>query len=170
MNQRFRTFAKRAAELGGSHWAFIGGTVAILAWLAAGPLLGFSKTWLLVAMAAAGIISFLVVFLVQSTKNAHAKAVHLKLNEIIRVLEPARDELIAVEDRTYEELTKLLAVYRELARKPHTPGDKDQLLAQALEPDEAAGTPTRDGATPGALGPPPSGMQDGLTMHSDAPS
>ncbi len=133
MNRWWGAFTRRMSAWTGSQWGFILGLLAIIGWLVVGPLLGFSNTWLLSMMAGAGILSFLVVFLIQSSHNRDIAALHLKLNEIIHVVEPAHNGLIAAENLTYEELCTLVDVYRRLAREGRPGGEKASLLAAVLE-------------------------------------
>ncbi len=117
MNRIWGAFTRRVSAWTGSRWGFGLRLAAIIVWMAVGPLLQFSNTWMLSMMAGAGILSFLVVFLIQSSHNRDIMALHLKLNEIIHVVGPAHKGLIGAEDRTYEELCTLVAVYRRLARE-----------------------------------------------------
>ena len=81
--------------------------LAILAWGITGPLFGYSDTWQLIINTATTILTFLMVFLIQNTQNRDARAIHLKLDELIRAIDPARDDLIDVEDVTEDELAYL---------------------------------------------------------------
>ena len=103
----FRLFARRSAILLGSAWAFTGAVLVIAVWLITGPTFHFSDTWQLIINTATTIITFLMVFLIQNTQNRDAKAVHLKLDELIRAIKEARNELVDLEDLSDEELKKL---------------------------------------------------------------
>ncbi len=89
----FYFFARRAAIVLGSAWAFVGALFVILVWLITGPTFHFSDTWQLIINTATTIITFLMVFLIQNTQNRDAKAVHLKLDELIRALKGAPGNL-----------------------------------------------------------------------------
>ena len=90
----FRVFARRSSEVLGTAWAFIGAIVIIAVWALTGPAFHFSDTWQLIINTGTTIVTFLMVFLIQNTQNRDAKAVHLKLDEIIRALKGARNELL----------------------------------------------------------------------------
>ena len=94
----FRIFARRSSIILGSAWAFTGAALVILVWLLTGPTFHFSDTWQLIINTATTIITFLMVFLIQNTHNRDAKAVHLKLDELIRALKGARNKLVDLED------------------------------------------------------------------------
>lgn len=78
----------------GSAWAFAAAILIIVIWAATGPMFRFSDTWQLIINTGTTIVAFLMVFLIQNTQNRDAKAVHLKLDEIIRALAKARNELV----------------------------------------------------------------------------
>ena len=103
----FAHYARRVAGAVGSPTAFLiaAGTVAL--WAATGPLFGYSDTWQLVINTGTTIITFLMVFLIQNTQNRDAKAVHLKLDELIRSVESARNTMIDIESLADEELMEL---------------------------------------------------------------
>src|SRR5438477_296784 len=84
MGNRFQTFATRASYWVGSRWSFVGAMFIIIAWAAVGPYFRYSDTWQLVVNTATTIVTFLMVFLIQNTQNRDARAIHLKLDEIIR--------------------------------------------------------------------------------------
>ncbi len=133
MNKWFTRFAGKASDLTGSSWAFLAAVAVIIIWRVTGPLFGFSDTWQLVINTGTTIITFLMVFLIQNTQNRDAKAIHLKLDEIIHVLGPAHDELLDVEDRTDEELRELIRLYRRVAERKHDSDDRDEIAADARE-------------------------------------
>ncbi len=132
MNKWFSKFASKASEITGSSWAFLAAVAIIVVWAITGPLFNFSDTWQLIINTFTTLVTFLMVFLIQNTQNRDAKALHLKLDEVIHVLGAAHNELIDVEDRSDEELRELIKVYRTLARRKHQPGDKEQLLEEVL--------------------------------------
>src|SRR6266571_4194467 len=100
MNERFRTFSQTTAAAVGSSWAFILAVAVIVVWGVTGPLFGFSDTWQLVINTGTTIVTFLMVFLIQNTQNRDALAIHLKLDELIRALEEADNDLMRAEDET----------------------------------------------------------------------
>jgi low affinity Fe/Cu permease len=133
MNKWFTRFAGKASEMTGSSWAFLTAVAVIIIWAVTGPLFGFSDTWQLVINTGTTIITFLMVFLIQNTQNRDAKAIHLKLDEIIHVIGPAHDALIDVEDRTDEELRELMRLYRRMAAQKHEGDDSGELAASARD-------------------------------------
>jgi low affinity Fe/Cu permease len=110
---RFRGFASRASEKLGSQWAFIAALVVVVAWLVTGPLFHFSDAWQLVINTGTTVITFLMVFLIQSTQNRDAKAIHLKLDELIRSSK-ARNVFADLEHASEEELDAFAAEFRKL--------------------------------------------------------
>ncbi|HEU0049450.1 MAG TPA: low affinity iron permease family protein [Nitrososphaera sp.] len=107
MGNRFQTFATRASYWVGSRWSFVGAMFIIIAWAAVGPYFRYSDTWQLVVNTATTIVTFLMVFLIQNTQNRDARAIHLKLDEIIRAIHPARNEMINIEKLSDDELEML---------------------------------------------------------------
>src|SRR4029077_11749106 len=117
VSDAFRVFARRSSMMLGSAWAFAGAVLVIAVWLITGPTFHFSDTWQLIINTATTIITFLMVFLIQNTQNRDAKAVHLKLDELIRAIKDARNELVDLEDLSDEELKKLEEQFRRLRKK-----------------------------------------------------
>lgn len=114
MNEIFRRFAHRVAEEVGAPWAFTAALAVIIAWAATGPLFGFSDTWQLVINTGTTIVTFLMVFLIQNTQNRDAKAMHLKLDELIRAVAEARTRMVDLEDLSDTELEQLQQEFRAL--------------------------------------------------------
>jgi low affinity Fe/Cu permease len=117
VSDAFRIFARHSAAMLGSAWAFGGAVFVILVWILTGPTFHFSDTWQLIINTATTIITFLMVFLIQNTQNRDAKAVHLKLDEMIRALKGARNKLVDLEDLSDEELKKLEEQFQRLRKK-----------------------------------------------------
>src|ERR1041384_4632627 len=103
----FRKFAHRTALIVGSPWLFCLACVTIIVWAAVGPLFHFSDTWQLVINTGTAIVTFLMVFLIQNTQNRDSRAIHLKLDELIRALQGARNTLVNLEEMSDEELDAL---------------------------------------------------------------
>jgi low affinity Fe/Cu permease len=107
----------------GSSQAFACAVLVIIGWALLGPVFGFSDTWQLVINTGTTIVTFLMVFLIQRSQNKDSQALHLKLNEIVAVLQGASNRLINVEDLTESEVQTLHRHYQklaELARKERT--------------------------------------------------
>jgi low affinity Fe/Cu permease len=103
----FQGFASQASFVLGSKWAFFAAVFTILAWALLGPYFRYSDTWQLVINTATTIVTFLMVFLIQNTQNRDARAIHLKLDEIIRAIDVARNDMINIEKLSDEELESL---------------------------------------------------------------
>jgi low affinity Fe/Cu permease len=113
----FRCFAQRASVLLGSAWAFCGAVLVIVVWLVTGPTFHFSDTWQLIINTATTVITFLMVFLIQNTQNRDAKAMHLKLDELIRAVKGARNQLVDLEELSDDELKKLEEQFQGLRKQ-----------------------------------------------------
>src|SRR5947199_9987525 len=98
VSEAFRIIARRSSTLLGSAWAFAGALLVILVWILTGPTFHFSDTWQLIINTATTVITFLMVFLIQNTQNRDAKAMHLKLDELIRPIKDAGDAHADPED------------------------------------------------------------------------
>ena len=96
MRTLFRTFAVKTSEAVGSAWAFIAAVMLIIGWAISGPFFHFSDTWELIINTSTTIITFLMVFLIQNAQNRDSKALHLKLDELIRAVDGARTGLANV--------------------------------------------------------------------------
>jgi low affinity Fe/Cu permease len=103
----FRRFAHAVAHATGSPLAFVAAVVTIVAWAVTGPIFHFSDTWQLVINTGTTIITFLMVFLIQNTQNRDSQVVQLKLNELIRAVHSARNDLVDLEELSDEELHRL---------------------------------------------------------------
>jgi low affinity Fe/Cu permease len=117
MHEGFRHFAHAIAELVGTSGAFLVGCAFVVVWALTGPVFRYSNTWQLVVNTATTIITFLMVFLIQNTQNRDARAIHLKLDELIRSVKGARTAMVALENATDEELAELQAEFDRLHRR-----------------------------------------------------
>src|SRR5439155_21207050 len=97
----------RTAHLVGHPYMFIAAVIVILVWGVSGPYFHYSDTWQLIINTGTTIITFLVVFLIQNTQNRDAKALHLKLDELIRSHSPAHNDMIDIQKLSDEELDEL---------------------------------------------------------------
>jgi low affinity Fe/Cu permease len=113
----FGFFARKTSNVLGSAWAFVCAILIIVLWAMTGPTFHYSDTWQLIINTGTTIVTFLMVFLIQNTQNRDAKAVHLKLDELIRALGPARNKLVDLEELSDDELKKLEAEFKRLRKK-----------------------------------------------------
>lgn len=123
----FRRFACAASVALGSHWVFMAAIALVVAWALTGPLFDFSETWQLVINTGTTIITFLMVFLIQSTQNRDSKAIHLKLDELIRSSK-ARNVFADLENATEQELDAFQREFEQL-RKRGLKGDDAMIAA-----------------------------------------
>jgi low affinity Fe/Cu permease len=130
----FSAIALWASRQCGRASTFIVACVAIIVWAATGPIFAYSDTWQLVINTGTTIVTFLMVFLIQNTQNRDMSALHLKLDELIRVSESARNKLLDLEDMTEEELERLKGSFTRLASTKVA----DPALHEAAEDLEAA--------------------------------
>ena len=134
MHDLFRKFAHWTSCIVGSPWAFILAVGVIVTWAVTGPLFGFSDTWQLVINTGTTIVTFLMVFLIQNTQNRDAKAIHLKLDELLRASRHAHTSLAALEDLPDDELERLQQRFRELAaREGRREARNGEIVAEAAQ-------------------------------------
>jgi len=107
LSDHFQVFATKSSNWVGSKWAFALAVAMIVFWAATGPRFHYSDTWQLVVNTGTTVVTFLIVFLIQNTQNRDARAIHLKLDEIIRAIEAARNSMISIETLSDEELRTL---------------------------------------------------------------
>ncbi len=137
VSDAFRVFARRSSMMLGSAWAFAGAVLVIVVWLLTGPTFHFSDTWQLIINTATTVITFLMVFLIQNTQNRDAKAMHLKLDEIIRALKGARNQLVDLEDLSDEDLKKIEEQFRRLRQKAEHDGKHSRRQVAPAESAES---------------------------------
>ena len=113
-NDWFGRFAASSSGWLGSKWAFAGAGLIIVIWAMTGPVFHFSDTWQLVINTGTTIVTFLMVFLIQNTQNRDARAINLKLNELIRAVDKARDQMIAIENLSDLGLDELQRRYESI--------------------------------------------------------
>lgn len=128
MKDIFRKFAQAASHAVGSPWAFIIATLIIVVWALTGPVFGYSDTWQLVINTGTTIITFLMVFLIQNTQNRDAKAIHLKLDELLRGVTGARTGMVDLEDMSDDELEELRKEFKSLHER--LDGKKDKAKSE----------------------------------------
>jgi low affinity Fe/Cu permease len=122
----FAKFAKRTARFTGSPACFAAAVAVVVLWAASGPVFHFSETWQLVINTGTTIVTFLMVFLIQSTQNCDTDAMHIKLDELIRAVGPASNRMLALEELDEETLADLRRQFDELARKARGPDCVDE--------------------------------------------
>ena len=132
----FRTFSTWSANALGSPWLFVANLFLIFVWLFSGPFFHYSDTWQLVVNTATTVITYLAVFLIQNTQNRDAKAMHLKLDELISSIEGARNRLVDLENVSDEELERLEEQFQQL-KKRATVSKADALKAVKDELDRS---------------------------------
>ena len=108
----------------GTPWSFMLALFVIILWLLSGPFFGYSDTWQLIINTSTTIVTFLMVFLIQNTQNRDARAIHLKLDELIRATKEARNSLLDLEAMTDNEMDALQAEFDKL---------KNEKIAAATE-------------------------------------
>src|SRR5436305_11756683 len=123
ISDAFRIFARRSSRVLGSAWAFGIAILIIVIWGLTGPAFHYSNTWQLIINTGTTIVTFLMVFLIQNTQNRDAKAAHLKLDEIIRALKGARNELVDLEKLSDEAVTSLETQFERVRKKAERNGN-----------------------------------------------
>jgi low affinity Fe/Cu permease len=113
----FTRFTSAVAHGAGRPLTFCLSVLMLIAWAATGPVFEYSENWQLVVNTATSVITFLMVFLIQSTQNRDAYAVQLKLDELIRAVRGAHTELLDIENLSEERLCELRDLYAGLAKK-----------------------------------------------------
>ncbi len=114
--EQFRQFSHKVAAAVGAPWAFGTALATVIVWGISGPFFHYSDGWQLTINTGTTIVTFLMVFMIQNTQNRDSQVVHLKLDELIRAVTDARDELVDMEDLSDEEL-RLLQRQFEALRK-----------------------------------------------------
>lgn len=114
VHDHFGRFAAIASAWLGSTWGFLGAGLVVLAWIGTGPVFHFSSSWAQAISTGTGIATFLLVFVIQNTQNRDARAINLKLNELIRAMDKARDQMIDIERLTDMELDEMQATYEKI--------------------------------------------------------
>ncbi len=114
MTEAFRKFAQKVSVVVGSAPTFVLAFMIIVAWAFTGPIFGFSDTWQLVINTGTTIVTFLMVFLIQNTQNRDARAMQLKLDELIETQKGASHQYVNLEDLSDKELDRLHNHFQEL--------------------------------------------------------
>lgn len=114
MNNLFHKVASRVSIMTGSSIAFGAALLIIITWATLGPGFNYSDTWQLIINTGTTIVTFLMVFLIQNTQNRDAKAIHLKLDELLKSVKGARNMMVNVEDLPDEDLENLKIQFKEM--------------------------------------------------------
>lgn len=114
LNELFRRFAQGTARGMGSPWMFLLAALICIGWLIVGPFSHYSEAWQFFINDLTNVVTFLAVFLIQNTQNRDAKAIHLKLDELLRAVEGARTHMIDLEDLSDEELDYLERQFKRI--------------------------------------------------------
>ena len=125
LNERFRKFSVCVARFAGTPVAFTFSLIIIVVWAIVGPIFHFSDSWQLVINTSTTIVTFLMVFLIQNMQNRDAKAIHLKLDELIRAIKGARNNLVMLENLSEEELAMLERQFSRIAEKNRNGAGKE---------------------------------------------
>ena len=138
MNELFRQFAQKTAQIVGTSWSFMLAVSLIVIWAITGPMFHYSDSWQLVINTGTTIITFLMVFLIQNTQNRDAKAIHLKLDELIKGVKGARTGLVSLEQFSDSDLERLQKEFERLHQSvPHLQ-DKEENQEAKLDEASAA--------------------------------
>jgi|ERR1051325_2929971 low affinity Fe/Cu permease len=116
----FHGFAHKVSNAAGRPWAFGAAILLVVVWAATGPLFGYSDAWQLTINTGTTIVTFLMVFLIQHTQYRDAQVTQLKLDELIRAVDAARNELVDMEDLSDDELRRLQTQFEELRKTAET--------------------------------------------------
>lgn len=143
-NDFFRRVASKTSHGVGSPWAFMVALGTVVTWGLTGPIFHYSDTWQLVINTSTTIITFLMVFLIQNTQNRDSHAIHLKLDELIRSHQAARNRLIALEELDDREIDELQREFDKLAK------EKLQERVRKSQHPHHTGTSTTSARTTGA--------------------
>ena len=117
MQDAFRVFARKASAVLGTAWAFVIAIGIIVVWAGTGRIFNYSDTWQLIINTNTTIVTFLMVFLIPNTQNRDSKAVHLKLDELIRAVGGARNHMVDLERLSDQELRKLQDEFERIGQK-----------------------------------------------------
>jgi low affinity Fe/Cu permease len=136
----FTCFANHTAKAAGHHLTFILAVVVIVVWGITGPIFGYSDTWQLIINTGTTIVTFLMVFLIQNTQNRDSTALHLKIDEIVRAIDGARNSVLNLEDLEDKDLEEIHRRYKSMAEQAQDALDRDD-FEEAAEHLEKITTP-----------------------------
>jgi low affinity Fe/Cu permease len=116
LHERANRLADKVTTWLGSVWALLLAVLLVVGWVVTGPLFGFSDTWQLFINTTTTVITFWMVFVIQNSSNRQSKAVSLKLDEVIRSIDKARNEFVDLDRATDEEMAEHEREFEHLAR------------------------------------------------------
>ena len=125
MNEMFSRFATTVAKQAGKPMVFTVACILLILWAAWGPFVGFSEAWQLVVNTATTIVTFLMVFLIQNTQNRDGMALQIKLDELIRAVDSARDDFIDLEELSEKQLDTLREKLGQLGKHARSHGIRE---------------------------------------------
>ena len=132
----FHNIARATSSAMGSPWAFVSALAIVVIWAMTGPVFHYSDTWQLVINTGTTIVTFLMVFLIQSSQNRDAEAMQLKLDEIIKSIEPARNQLINLENLSEEEIKRIRKEFERFNQGTQTPCEPESSQRNSGEPSQ----------------------------------
>jgi low affinity Fe/Cu permease len=134
MKDNFRKFSQKTLDIIGSPMAFVFALFLLIVWIISGTFFHFNAGWPLVINTITSISTFLMVFLIQNTQNRDAKALHLKLDELIRSVEGARNTMVNLEELSEEEIEQLQDQFKKL--RSHYSEHSDQESKKVIDVHE----------------------------------
>ena len=136
----FTRFSKFIAHATGQPFTFAFALLLIVVWAVTGPLFHWSDTWQLVVNTGTTVVTFLMVFLIQSTQNRDSEAVHVKLDELLRVTAGAHNVLLDLEELEERDLERLRRAYTRLAEEARRGRDHGRSDSDVLDIRELTGS------------------------------
>lgn len=147
MRELFRKFSRATSDAVGSPYGFIAMLLIVVVWAVSGPVFHFSDTWQLLINTGTTIVTALMVFLIQNTQNRDSKAIHLKLDELLRAVDSARTPLVSLEERSDDDLAQLAEEFRQLGEE-EGPLTADDLALATTNAAQAPRTNNQGEGTP----------------------
>ena len=127
---QIRDLTRAVSSALGRPAAFAIAALSVILWAASGPFFDYSNTWQLVVNTSTTIVTFLMVFVIQSTQNRDTAAMHIKLDELVRATQGAHNAVLDLEELEEDELRRYLKRYEELAAAA-----REKLRSGRIDPD-----------------------------------
>ena len=152
MQEAFRRLAETTAQVVGTPAAFLSAILVVAVWVMTGPLFGYSDTWQLVINTGTTIVTFLIVFLIQSTQNRDTRILNLKLDELLRAIEGARTGFVNLNDLSDHDLEHLRVEFTRMGDRfaPLIGDDLQHVEAELARRRGRADTTAKSDAEPGS--------------------